>query len=199
LKRAQECYRNTKVVVIDEFSMLKQKEVWYLHLQLQAITGIHDRPFGGLIVLFLGDPTQLPPVGGRVVWDGTVGKDEANRKGYELYRAHFTNVVELTENRRLDQTDLDAQYVGELQERIGEGSVTKDDYARLKQQSIGTMGKPAFDAQFNPAHHNVTSLFCTNNLVNKYNGERLQELGANIVFDPSVTYRYRYAGANNER
>jgi ATP-dependent exoDNAse (exonuclease V) alpha subunit len=181
LKHAQQRYRDTKVVVVDEFSMLKQKEVWYLHLQLQAITGIHDRPFGGLIVLFLGDPTQLPPVGGRVVWDNTVGKDEADRKGYELYRAHFTNVIELTVNRRLDDSDPEAIYFGELQDRIGEGLVTKDDYERLKHQSIGTMGKPAFEAKFNPAHHNVTSLFCTNNLVNKYNGERLQELGRNIV------------------
>jgi hypothetical protein len=73
---------------------------------LQAITGIHDCGFGGLIVLFLGDLTQLPPVGGRV---GTVGKDEANQKGYELYRAHFTNVIELTENRRLDETNPEAE------------------------------------------------------------------------------------------
>jgi ATP-dependent exoDNAse (exonuclease V) alpha subunit len=181
LKRAQERYRNTKVVVVDEFSMLKQKEVLYLHRQLQAITGIHNRPFGGLIVLFLGDPTQLPPVGGRVVWDGTAAKDKDDRKGYELYLSNFTNVVELTENRRLNRSDPEADYFGGLQDRIGEGNITLDDYERLKLQSIGTLGKEAFEEKFNPAHHNVTSLFCTNNLVNKYNGERLKELGSNIV------------------
>jgi hypothetical protein len=42
------------VVVVDEFSMLRQMEVYYLHRQLQATSCIHDRPFGGLIVLFLG-------------------------------------------------------------------------------------------------------------------------------------------------
>jgi hypothetical protein len=47
-------------------------------------------------------------------------------------------------------------------------------------------------------HHNVTSLFCTNNLVNKYDGERLQVLGASIVLVEALHTGMRAQGMSDD-
>jgi ATP-dependent exoDNAse (exonuclease V) alpha subunit len=181
LQRAQARLENTKVIVVDEFSMVRQREVYYLHKQLQAITGKHDAPFGGLVVLFLGDPAQMPPVGGRVAWDGSTCKNKDDEFGYQLYTWNFDNVIELTEVRRVDSDDDEAEYFTELLDRIRDGTVTHADYDRLLQNSRGTIGDSEFARRFNDDEHEVTCLFCTNKEVNAYNSQRLKKLGEKIM------------------
>ncbi len=51
----------TKVLIIDEVSMLSGSLIDSLDLIIKSVTGI-DEPFGGLQVVFVGDFFQLPPV-----------------------------------------------------------------------------------------------------------------------------------------
>lgn len=50
------------LLVVDEFSMLSAEFVDFMNLVLQAWRSNHAQPFGGVRVLFTGDPMQMPPV-----------------------------------------------------------------------------------------------------------------------------------------
>eukprot|EP00957_Ditylum_brightwellii_P137769 10502851-Ditylum_brightwellii.AAC.2 len=55
------------MLVVDELSMLRQKEIYYLDGRLKQIM-CSSLPFGGVIVLLVGDPAQLPHVQGNTLW-----------------------------------------------------------------------------------------------------------------------------------
>ena len=59
-------YRQLKVVIIDEISMVSKRTFDFLDTRLQQLTGIRA-PFGGLRVIVVGDFYQLKPVGDRLV------------------------------------------------------------------------------------------------------------------------------------
>lgn len=53
--------RQLKALLIDEISMVRSDVLTYIDLTLQEIR-TNDEPFGGLRVICVGDPFQLPPV-----------------------------------------------------------------------------------------------------------------------------------------
>lgn len=61
-----QAYRNmfvgVKAVFVDEISMLSSAILQKMNYRLQQITGIYDKPFGGIHVILCGDFRQLPPV-----------------------------------------------------------------------------------------------------------------------------------------
>lgn len=61
-----QAYRNmfvgVKAVFVDEISMLSSAILQKTNYRLQQITGIYDKPFGGVHVILCGDFRQLPPV-----------------------------------------------------------------------------------------------------------------------------------------
>jgi PIF1-like helicase len=61
LTKAQERFANLKLVIIDEYSMLKQRELFDVHWRLVEISGLNEL-FGGYAVLLVGDPAQIAPV-----------------------------------------------------------------------------------------------------------------------------------------
>ena len=69
-KRLQDTFRNIELVIVDEFSMLRCKELFYMSERLKQAKG-NNLIFGGLVVLLVGDPGQLPPVQGLCLWDDT--------------------------------------------------------------------------------------------------------------------------------
>ena len=54
--------RALTVCIVDECSMMSQDLFDKLHLVLQEIRDCPDKPFGGIVVVFIGDFFQLPPV-----------------------------------------------------------------------------------------------------------------------------------------
>eukprot|EP00957_Ditylum_brightwellii_P192621 14665463-Ditylum_brightwellii.AAC.1 len=71
-------------------------------------------PFGGVTVLLVGDPAQLPPVKGQTLM--------------------FTSVVELVENNRLDRSDPDAVLFYDFLQRLWDGKNTEEDWMILQQK-----------------------------------------------------------------
>eukprot|EP00957_Ditylum_brightwellii_P043472 3295977-Ditylum_brightwellii.AAC.1 len=58
--------KNIKLFILDEFSIMMQKEIHYLDERLKQI--MHSFTlFGGVIVLFVGDPAQLSLVQGQTL------------------------------------------------------------------------------------------------------------------------------------
>ena len=62
-RRATANWKTTRVLIVDEVSMLSLKLFDALNKIGQAVRKCHSRPFGGIQVIFIGDFYQLPPVG----------------------------------------------------------------------------------------------------------------------------------------
>lgn len=70
LKRLQDTFKNIKVIIIDEVSMMGKKMLSHIDKRLREASGKNNKPFGDFFVIFVGDYQQLPPVGDTAVFDG---------------------------------------------------------------------------------------------------------------------------------
>ena len=84
--------------------MISQKILYYVDRCLRQITMV-DKPFGGLVVVLIGDLGQLPLVGSNSLWIDISTNDDL--LGYLLY-LQFDDVIILEKNNRLDRNDEDA-------------------------------------------------------------------------------------------
>lgn len=65
----QKTLRAIELLVIDEVSMLRADLLDAIDIVLKSVRRAHNRPFGGVQVLFIGDMLQLPPVIKEDEWD----------------------------------------------------------------------------------------------------------------------------------
>lgn len=65
----QKTIRALELLVIDEVSMLRADLLDAIDTVLKSVRRAHNRPFGGIQVLFIGDMLQLPPVIKDDEWD----------------------------------------------------------------------------------------------------------------------------------
>ena len=122
-KLKEEQLRNLKILIIDEFSMMKADILYRIHLRLSEIKR-NDQDFGGVMVCLLGDPAQLKPVRGGYIFA------PPNCQDYQLAYGDGTDslwrrfkVINLEENHRQGK---DKDYADMLN-RIRLGSQTKTD------------------------------------------------------------------------
>ena len=169
----QENFKDVKLLIVDEFSMLRQKEIYYLDERLKQIM-CSSIPFGGVTVLLVGDPAQLPPVKGQTLWNQNSSNADDSR-GFNVYRM-FTSVVELVENNRLDRSDPDAVLFYDFLQRLRDGKNTEEDWLILRQKcSRFSKGFQRWEAEgFNSPE--CVNLFCTNALVKQHNFKCLTSL-----------------------
>ena len=128
LKREQ--LKNLKILIIDEFSMLKADILYRIDLRLREITQI-KQDFGGVNVFLFGDPAQLKPVRGSYIFAGP------NCKDYQLAYGDGTDslwrsfeVINLDKNHRQGK---DKDYA-DLLNRVRLGNQTKGDIEILKKR-----------------------------------------------------------------
>ncbi len=57
-----EVYKNAEALVIDEISMVRADLLDCVDIFLRGVRGNKHAPFGGMQMIFIGDPYQLPPV-----------------------------------------------------------------------------------------------------------------------------------------
>ena len=96
----REQLKNLKILIIDEFSMLKADILYRIHLRLCEITQ-KKQNFGGVLVFLFGDPAQLKPVRGSYIFAAPNCKDYALAYGdgsESLWRSF--EVINLVENHR---------------------------------------------------------------------------------------------------
>ena len=61
--------KNLRMIVIDEFSMIKSDLLYQIDLRLRELLERIDEPFGGCAVFMFGDVLQLRPVMGRYIFE----------------------------------------------------------------------------------------------------------------------------------
>ena len=81
-----------KLLIIDEYSMLRSRELSYLDQRLSQIMECND-PFGGITVVFVGDVAQLPPVGGSTVWNYTTSNIGNDLTGTNLFKQFKSGAI----------------------------------------------------------------------------------------------------------
>lgn len=95
-------FRSTCAVIIDEYSMISLIDLSWINSRLHQAFD-NKKPFGGIPIVFVGDPGQISPVGGLSVWCTKTSKGHALQdkrlQGSMLYQG-IKNVVHLTQVRR---------------------------------------------------------------------------------------------------
>lgn len=89
--KVQKRIRYTNIIVVDEVSMLGEKQLVLLDLVFKKAC-LNDLPFGGKVIVFVGDFLQLPPVVKRGeihnwIFNSKIWKD-ANIEPIHLYTIH---------------------------------------------------------------------------------------------------------------
>eukprot|EP00118_Oscarella_pearsei_P020682 m.225765 g.225765 ORF g.225765 m.225765 type:complete len:1796 (+) comp40019_c0_seq3:374-5761(+) len=105
LQELQEKFADSRYLIIDEMSMVSQRQLSLVHRRLcQACPWQADSMFGGMSLILFGDFGQLPPVGGSPLYSVSVQKGVEASQGRQLY-ATFNVVVQLTQIMRQSGND----------------------------------------------------------------------------------------------
>ena len=88
LTSLREAFKGTKVLIIDEFSMTSSQQLYMIHRRLQSITENQEQDFGGIKIVLIGDPAQLPPVGAPVMWNTPLTDNEKSSKARRNHGEH---------------------------------------------------------------------------------------------------------------
>ena len=185
LMQLQQNLRNIEAIIFDEYSMMSSVQLFWVvrrwkegkkKSKFVTITNIEDCPFGGVPVIILGDPAQLPPVGGTSIW---LDKTSSNRKlgvvamaGHEIYRKISQRVMYLTEVRR--QSGEFKNILG----RLRNGKNTYDDWRLLNEvcsmEQYANVKREEADII-----NECTIILSTNDAVRRKNIEMLKRLRTN--------------------
>eukprot|EP00957_Ditylum_brightwellii_P210475 15365016-Ditylum_brightwellii.AAC.1 len=167
-----------KLLIIDEFTMIKQKELYFINKRLKLIM-CNSLPFGGVTVLLVGDSAQLPPVGGQCLWTKN-SRGQQDMNGFNLYH-FFETAIELNENHHLDKEDSEAVKFYDFLQRLCNGENTEEDWNELRKNcSRFAKGYDRWDAEgFNS--NDCVHLYPTNGEVQKHNHECLKRLDRPIT------------------
>ena len=133
----QEQLKNLRILVIDEFSMMKADILYRIHLRLCEVKN-NNLVFGGVNVYLLGDPAQLKPVKGSYIFSAP------NNKDYKLAYGDGTDslwrsfkVINLENNHRQGED----KHYADMLNRIRLGIRTKEDIDVLKSR-VRSKGHP---------------------------------------------------------
>jgi Helitron helicase-like domain at N-terminus/PIF1-like helicase len=122
-------------IFIDEVSMVSCQQLYKISAQLAKALGEHQRPFGGMNMIFAGDFAQLPPVGGSSLYSGDVGtridssthiSGQQAAIGKALWH-QVTTVVILRENMRQKSQTKEDVYLRKALSNMRYGACTAED------------------------------------------------------------------------
>ena len=159
--------RKTKVLIIDEISMLRAETLSMVDAVCREIKQ-NGEPFGGIQVVLVGDFFQLPPI------ERFLSENNKQAELIEMTKARFAYeasvwqrlqivVCYLTEQYRQDDKDF-----LEILSAIRHGTFRKKHHELLKKRHINAEDFP----------ENITKLFSHNLDVDKVNSEMLQKIEA---------------------
>ncbi|XP_062599574.1 uncharacterized protein LOC134261132 [Saccostrea cucullata] len=163
-------YKNLKLIIIDEISMVGNRSLALIDSRLQLLTGI-KKPFGGISIIAVGDFFQLKPVMDRWIFQDL--NHDAQALANNLWKEHFC-IFELDEIMR-QKDDLEfAQLLNRLRYNI----MTEEDMNVIHRCMIT-------ETSDNYPHH-APHLFTQNSKVDAYNNQLIEKLEGEKVTVNSV-------------
>ena len=180
LRKYQTRLKNLKFLIIDEFSMLGQKALYFVSERLKQIMA-NSTVFGGVCVILIGDPGQLPPVNQSALWiENMTHKNAETRNGCILYKG-FSECLFLKENNRLDENDLDSVNFDRILGNIRNGKISENDCEEIRNKcSRFRMGLDEFKTR-GFEDDGITHLFSTNDEAAKLNDSQLLKLQQGVT------------------
>lgn len=129
LSQIQNTFCNKKYLIIDEYSVISQRDLSWVNRRCKQATGITEKAFGGINIILVGDLGQLPPVNGKVLYHHKPST-EHDSEGFFLYNM-FQTVIELTINQRVSGNNQDCVEFKNLLSNIRDGKPTLHDWNTL--------------------------------------------------------------------
>ena len=169
-------YKNLKMLIIDEISLVDSDMLYKIDLRLREITqkGV---PMGNVAVIVLGDLMQMSPVTGRYIFLEPRDKQFALTNTIDPLWQKFS-CLNLEENHRQGE---DKEYADMLN-RIRVGKQTQEDIEKLKERVRDKNHKDILEAQ------DSLFIFGTNKRVNEHNQKRLKQLDGHEYLIPAICY-----------
>ena len=161
--------QNLELIIIDEMSLLSSDYFYRIHMRLKEIFQSED-PFANKSVLLVGDLLQLPPIGGRYIFESPKnGKLAISAADLDLWQKF--DVYVLKHNHRQGERKMWANTLNEIRE----GIVTEDTIKLLRSKLIEPDDAP------NGACH----ICYTNKEVFSHNENMLNSLPSDLVTLPA--------------
>ena len=115
--KVRKLFKNLRVLIIDEISMIKSDLLYQLDLRLREITQKPNKLFGGLAIFLMGDIMQLRPCKGSFIFEEPTCKDYL---AAYLCKTHWHSfeVINLEENHRQGADHTYAEILNRI--RVGE-------------------------------------------------------------------------------
>ena len=175
LVKLQERCKKIAAIIIDEYSMIPSKDIFYVNHRLQQ--GFqNDIPYGGIPIVWVGDPGQIPPVGGSSGWVGRTSNNVPIQGiallGHKDYMS-ITTVMKLTEVVRQRGVYM------ELLLRLRDGNTTNVDWQLLMDTCTTQHISPEKLERFNSSE--TMWLFNTNKENSQHNINRLKKMQKPII------------------
>ena len=162
-------FRNLKVVIVDEISLVSADLFYNFDLKLREIMQVSE-PFGGLAIFLFGDLFQLRPPKGSYVFEEP--KDREHSVVFQLRNLwqEFTVVI-LEENHRQGEDKIYADVLN----RVRTGEFTEDDIELLK-----TRVKEKDDLEVK-RQDEALHIYGTNMKVNSRNKKKVNEIEGELL------------------
>lgn len=171
-RNAVQRWKNLKVLIIDEVSMLRPEHFQLLD-EIARKVKKNKNPFGGIQLILSGDFMQLSPIPekGLKIEEETIKYcfQSPQWRDAGLLKSHG-GTIQLEEVLR--QKD-DSAFVDILNE-VRKGQISQKSLTKLNQCVVGTKAKPTAGVV-------PTKIFCYNRDVDRENSKKLAELPGNVV------------------
>ena len=171
-------FHNLKVLILEEIGTIGAFTLTELDKRLQLLRGNRER-WGGVHVVFMGDPDQLLPVKDTAPWYPSDRRATGDQGPLELGAAAYHavvndgHVIKLEVNQR--QTGAEEEAFRGLLERMKAGNNTPDDFKLLEGRTAAGLGQSEYDKI---AHdRRCVHLFPRNKEVNAHNLKEMQMHG----------------------
>jgi ATP-dependent DNA helicase PIF1 len=177
LSLIQDKFKNIKLVIIDEYSMVSQVMLGQTDKRLRQATGKINLYFGGISIILIGDNGQLPPVAGNVLYKFPP-KTNLALHGFNCYK-QFKLAIRLQVSQRQQNLNNDQnqehfiKFLGRLREGLLDDTQTLIDWQFILKNRV----TPINILQF----ANVIRLYPDNASCHKLNSDKLIGLQSAIT------------------